>query len=163
MDYFHAVGRTYAPSNPGRRQSIALRKKKLSGSINTYSMTSWHDAVGALCVLLAKMTNSSREHLVQLPCCIPIRAVSITILMCIWSCLLQRLMLPSSYGVPKQGKTSASCSQSNLSTHTLELLNKRGNLLENALLLRQVLRIQRTHFWQNGIQLGAIVAGKLPL
>jgi len=46
---------------------------------------------------------------------------------------------------------------SNLPTHTLELLHKRSDLLKHGLLLGQVLRIQRAHLGQYGIQFCATV------
>jgi len=50
---------------------------------------------------------------------------------------------------------------SNLATNPFKFLHKRCDFLKNALLLRQVLRIERTHFGKNGVELGAILAGKL--
>ena len=54
-------------------------------------------------------------------------------------------------------------SPSDLPADALELLHKCGDFLEHALLFSQVLRIERTHFGQNGIQLRATVAGKFTL
>jgi hypothetical protein len=44
----------------------------------------------------------------------------------------------------------------------LNFSTKAAIILENALLHGQVLRIQRTHLGQNGIELSAIVAGEFP-
>ena len=41
---------------------------------------------------------------------------------------------------------------SNLPTHTLELLHKRSDLLKHRLLLGEVLRVQRAHLGQHSIQ-----------
>lgn len=48
-------------------------------------------------------------------------------------------------------------------THTFELLNESSDFLEHALLLGQILRIQRAHLGQNGIELRTAVTGKFPL
>lgn len=42
-------------------------------------------------------------------------------------------------------------------SHTLELLHKRSDLLKHRLLLGQVLRIQRAHLGQHGVQLSTAV------
>lgn len=46
---------------------------------------------------------------------------------------------------------------SNLPAHTLELLHKRSDLLEHCLLLGEVLRVQRAHLGQHGVQLRSTV------
>ena len=40
---------------------------------------------------------------------------------------------------------------SNLASNALELLDKCGDPLEDVLLLGQVLRVQRAHFWQDAV------------
>ena len=54
-------------------------------------------------------------------------------------------------------------SLSDLPTHTFELLHKRSDFLKHVLLFGQILRVQRTHLGQNGIEFSAIFTGKLPL
>ena len=46
---------------------------------------------------------------------------------------------------------------SDLPTHTLELLHKRSDLLKHRLLLGEVLRVQRAHLGQHSIQFSAAV------
>ena len=60
-------------------------------------------------------------------------------------------------------KRSTAVSGLNQATHAFELLHKSSNFLKHALLFGQVLRMQWTHRWQNGIQFGAIVTGELAL
>ena len=50
-----------------------------------------------------------------------------------------------------------------LPTYTFEFFDKSSDFLKNALLLCEVLRIERAHLGQNGIELSAIFTGKLPL
>jgi len=52
--------------------------------------------------------------------------------------------------------------QLNLAPHPFELFDKSCDLLKNALLLGQVLRIERAHFRQNTIEFRAILACELP-
>lgn len=49
-----------------------------------------------------------------------------------------------------------------LSTHAFKFLHIGGDLLEHALLLGQILRIQRAHLGQHGVQFRAVVARKFP-
>ena len=49
-----------------------------------------------------------------------------------------------------------------LTTNTFEFFDKSRNFPEHALFLGQVLRIERAHLGQNGIQFGACLAGKFP-
>lgn len=51
----------------------------------------------------------------------------------------------------------------NITTNPFELLHKCCNPLENGLLLGQVLGVQRTHFRQDSIKLGSVLAGILSL
>jgi len=50
-----------------------------------------------------------------------------------------------------------------LPTHTLELLHKSRDFLEDSLLLGQELRVQWAHLRQNRIELRAILGGELAL
>jgi len=51
----------------------------------------------------------------------------------------------------------------NRSTHAFELLHKSSYSLKHSLLLGEVLRVQRAHLGQNGIEFGSILACILPL
>ncbi len=46
--------------------------------------------------------------------------------------------------------------QLNLPAHPFELLDERGDLLKDALLLRQILRIERAHLRKNRVEFGSV-------